>query len=50
MEIPSYLETQIREGKAVLFLGAGASRDARDGNGHKLPIGQELGERLSSRS
>ena len=49
MDIPSYLETQIREGKVVLFLGAGASRDARDTDGHKLPNGRELGEKLSAR-
>jgi hypothetical protein len=49
MEIPSYLETQIREGKVVLFLGAGASRDARDIAGGKAPAGNELRDLLSDR-
>lgn len=49
MEIPSVLEDQIREGKAVLFLGAGASLDARDQKGNRPPSGTELGSLLSDR-
>jgi tetratricopeptide (TPR) repeat protein len=49
MEIPSYLETQIREGKVVLFLGAGASREARDAAGLKAPTGSELRDLLSEK-
>lgn len=47
MEIPSFLETQILEGKAVLFLGAGASREAKDATGKGAPLGSELGKLLS---
>ena len=39
--------TQIREGKAVLFLGSGASLDATDGKGNHPPTGWELGKLLS---
>ena len=49
MEIPSVLEGQVREGKAVLFLGAGASLDARDPKGNRPPSGKELGSLLSDR-
>jgi hypothetical protein len=49
MEIPSYLETQIREGKVVLFLGAGASREAQDGEGRKAPTGNELRDLLADK-
>ena len=45
--IPDYLLTQIREGKAVLFLGSGASLDATDGKGNHPPTGWELGKLLS---
>jgi tetratricopeptide (TPR) repeat protein len=49
MEIPSYLETQIRDGRVILFLGAGASRDAKDGTGRKAPSGNELRDLLCDR-
>ena len=49
MEVPSYLETQIREGKAVLFLGAGASRDALDDKGRKAPSGVDLRDMLADK-
>lgn len=45
--IPDYLTTQIREGKAVLFLGAGASFDAIDDKDNTPPSGWELGQMLS---
>lgn len=47
--IPDYLLTQIREGKAILFLGAGASFDAVDDKGNKPPSGWKLGEMLSEK-
>jgi Flp pilus assembly protein TadD len=49
MDIPSPLEAQIREGNAVLLLGAGASRDARDAAGNHPPSGVQLGAMLSDR-
>jgi hypothetical protein len=49
MELPDYLITQIREGKAVLVLGAGASRDARDSKNRKCPTTPELTEKLANR-
>jgi cold shock CspA family protein len=48
MEIPESLSSQIRDGKAVLFLGAGASRDALLPNGQKAPIAGELATLLSN--
>jgi hypothetical protein len=49
MDIPSYLETQIREGKVVLFLGAGASRESRDPTGRKAPQGNELRDMIADK-
>ena len=49
MKIPNFLETQIREGKVVLFLGAGASLDAKDSHGNKPPDWKKLVEMLSDR-
>lgn len=48
-EIPDFLVQQVKEHKAVLFLGAGASREAIDGNGNHPPTGQELARKLSER-
>jgi hypothetical protein len=47
--IPEYLLTQIREGKAILFLGAGASFDAMDDKGKSPPSGYQLGQMLSKK-
>lgn len=49
MEIPSYLETQIREGNVILLLGAGTSRDAVAPDGSHPPTGQELSDLLANR-
>lgn len=49
MDIPSYLETQIREGNVVLLLGSGASRDATNPTGEHPPCGNGLGNLLSDR-
>ena len=42
MEIPSDLVEQARNGRIVLFLGAGASRGARNRQGKQPPLGDEL--------
>ena len=47
MDIPSVLETQIREGKAVLFLGAGASLAAKNAVRQSPPSAYQLGEAIS---
>lgn len=47
--IPDQLIAQIRDGNAVLFLGAGASLDAQDLRGRKPPTGRQLGELLADR-
>lgn len=49
MEIPAFLETQTREGKVILFLGAGASYGAKNASGQTPPLGKKLGERISDR-
>ena len=40
IEIPPFLESQIKEGKVVLLLGSGASYEAKDKNGKHPPIGE----------
>lgn len=47
MDIPSHLLTQISDGRAVLFLGAGASFDALNTSGKHPPSAQQLGEMLA---
>jgi uncharacterized protein with GYD domain len=49
MEIPVPLETAVRDGRAVLFLGAGASMEALDGHGKHPPNAQQLSELLAAR-
>ena len=50
MDIPHHLVEQIRAGKAVLFLGAGASRGAASSTSPKEPpSGAELGRLLSAK-
>jgi hypothetical protein len=49
MEIPSDLVNQIRDGRVVLFLGAGASRDAVSDSGRRCPGSKEIGEMLSDK-
>ena len=50
MDIPHHLVEQIRAGKAVLFLGAGASRGATASTPPKdPPSGNELGRLLSAK-
>ena len=43
MEIPSILCEQVRQGKVVLVLGAGASMGAKDDKGNYAPSGKQLG-------
>lgn len=47
MELPAELVAAVREGRAVLFLGAGASRGASDGKGNTPPDGTGLGKTLA---
>lgn len=49
MEVPPALEVTIREGKAVLVLGAGASLEATGPSGKNPPNGTQLAAMLSSR-
>ncbi|MEI6076454.1 MAG: SIR2 family protein [Verrucomicrobiota bacterium] len=49
MDIPHALVDQIQNGKVVIFLGAGASMCAKDGNGNFPPSGKKLGEMLSDK-
>ncbi len=49
MEVPDFLETQIREGKVVLVLGAGASRGAIDSGGKAPPDGKQLARLIADR-
>jgi cold shock CspA family protein len=49
MNLPDFLVDQVREGKVVLFLGAGASRGTVGPSGKKCPTTQELLTRLSDK-
>ncbi|WP_454063127.1 P-loop NTPase [Candidatus Nitrospira salsa] len=49
MEIPSGLVPQVREGKVVLFLGAGASLKATNSQGQETPDGKALAELLANK-
>jgi cold shock CspA family protein len=49
MDIPDTLVNQIREGNAVLFLGAGASRDAQSKDARKCPTASDLARELADR-
>jgi tetratricopeptide (TPR) repeat protein len=49
MLIDSYLQTQIQEGKVILFLGSGASLGAQDTDGNRPPSAPRLGEMLADR-
>jgi tetratricopeptide (TPR) repeat protein len=49
MEIPDILVQQIREGKAVIFLGAGASRGTTGPGAKKCPTTADLIDKLSTR-
>ncbi|MBO9587327.1 SIR2 family protein [Devosia sp.] len=45
--LPPQLSREVSEGRAVLFLGAGASFGAQDDRGNTIPLAGELGELLA---
>src|SRR5215813_9710755 len=47
MEIPDPLPEQVRSGRVVLFLGAGANSDSRRSDGTSTPLGDQLRTALS---
>ena len=49
MKLPNFLKTQIREGKVVLVLGAGASQGATQTDGAEPPDGPQLGRLIADR-
>src|SRR5437899_1961741 len=49
MDIPGDLLNQVRDGRVVLFLGAGASRDSETADGHRCPTTVQLTELLSDK-
>jgi hypothetical protein len=49
MDIPDYLEQQIKDGKVALCLGSGASLGARDDKGKGPPTGKGLAELLANK-
>jgi len=49
MELSQTLINQVRQGRAVLFLGAGATKGARTPDGKEAPTGNELRELITER-
>jgi hypothetical protein len=49
IEIPAQLQTQISVGRAVLFLGAGASSEARNAQGKHPPAAPRLAEMIADK-
>lgn len=49
MDLPPYLVEQARQGRLILFLGAGASLESVNSNGQNAPNATKLGELLSDR-
>jgi hypothetical protein len=49
MEIPNFLLDQIREGRIVLVLGAGASRGATNSKGAQPPTGPQLSQIIADK-
>jgi hypothetical protein len=49
MDIPDYLEQQVREGRVALCLGSGASLGAKDDRGKGPPAGKGLAELLANK-
>jgi hypothetical protein len=47
IELPKELAAAVQEGRAVLFLGAGASRGAMDDKHQMIPDGTELANILT---
>ena len=48
MDIPAHLEAQVRDGRVVLILGAGASREAQGPDGRTVPNADELAVLLAN--
>ena len=48
MELPQTLINQVRQGRVVLFLGAGATKGARGTEGNEPPLGNELKSRIAA--
>jgi len=49
MDIPQNLINQVRQGRAILFLGAGATKGARTIDGRDPPLGNGLRDRIAER-
>jgi len=49
MDLPSYLINQVRQGRVVLFLGAGANKGALTPDKRELPLGNELRDRIAGK-
>jgi hypothetical protein len=49
MDIPDFLEQQLKESKVVLCLGAGTALNARDDRGNGPPTGKGLAGLLANR-
>lgn len=49
MALPTDLVAAVSEGRAVLFLGAGASRGAKNGSGDEIPLASNLAAELVSK-
>ena len=47
MDIPSFLRTNVQQGKVALMLGAGASMEAKSDKGKNAPSAKELTRLLS---
>ena len=48
-KLPRDLIGAVAEGRAVLFLGAGASRGAKDAQGHDIPTAGDLATRIAEK-
>lgn len=49
MQLPDALVSQVREGKAVIFIGAGASKECANRNGKRPPDGRQLANMISGK-
>lgn len=49
LDLPQLLLQNVQQGRIILFLGAGASKGARDREGNQPPDGQQLAQMLSSK-
>ncbi len=49
MDLPKHLIDQVQKGRVVLFLGAGASKGAKNQHGDESPNGQELANLLAKK-